>query len=139
MAYPLASVEHYEASFTPLPPDLSSKLGALLARASRKVRAECGEVDDRIASGEIDAELVADIVCEMVERAGSVPAGVVGGVASVQQGAGPYQQTLTFSDVVGRLYVGKDAKRQIGCGRQEAFTVPMVTEVPPCVYPWEQL
>lgn len=124
---PLATSGHYDDGFSPLPSHLASKIEGLIARAERKVRAECSEVDAKIAAGEIDPDLVADIVCEIVERATRAPAGLPAEAASYQQGAGPYQATVTFADAVGRMFVSKDAKRLLGCGRQVAFTVSMTT------------
>ena len=123
--WPLATRSHYRESFAPLPKPL--RLRPLLARASRKLRAECPCVDADIAAGALDPDLVADIVCEMVERATRQPGGMDGEVKSYQQGAGPYQATITFADAVGRLFLSKEARRLLGCGRQTAFTVSMTT------------
>lgn len=74
-----------------------------------------------------EAELSARLIvsCEMVKRA--MAAGDTGGVGvtSVQQGAGPYQQTTQFANPSGDLYLTKADKALLGFGKQGAFTVPM--------------
>lgn len=131
MAAPFADEAYYTANFgTPSP-----RVGAELARASRYLRAECPEIDQRIAlykidplaSGALDPDLAADVVCEMVQSASSSPAGV--GVESLQSGAGPFQQTLKYTNPVGDLFLTKKQRRLLGCGGQQAFTVPMAPVV----------
>lgn len=94
---------------------------------------------DPTAVGAVDPDLAADVVCEMVTTAASSPAGV--GIQSIQQGAGPYQETQTFTNPVGDLYLTKKQKRLLGCGGQQAFTVSMAPDVPvaPVVDGWVDL
>lgn len=125
---PLATEEYFLANFGPAPESIGDRLGPMLARASRIIRAACArvgiDVDQRIADGVLDADLVADIACEMVMEASNVPPDFMG-ASSVQQGAGPYQQTRQFSSPAGRLYLGKDARAKLGISTQRAFTVEM--------------
>lgn len=71
------------------------------------------------------------VSCEMVKRAMANPGGTDGvGIASSQSGAGPFQQTLQFSNPSGDLYVTKSDRALLGCGNQVAFTFPMVERLP---------
>lgn len=71
------------------------------------------------------------VVLAMLTRASSSPVAGLG-VTSVQEGAGPFQQTLQFANPTGDLYLTKAEKRQLGCGRQTAFEVDLL---PPVVAP----
>jgi hypothetical protein len=121
---PLADPTHYtEGGFGPAFDGLPS----LLARASRIVRAECKnagvDIDEWIASGRVDADLVADVVCDMVAYA---QAGPDVGVESVQQGAGPYQATLKYASAVGSLSFTKVHRKRLGIPGQRAFEVDLL-------------
>lgn len=134
MAEPFADEAYYVENFGSPPARIADRLDKELARASRYVRRECSGIDARIsayvldpsAPDGLDPDLVADVVCEMVTSAAGSPAGP--GIASVQQGAGPYQETLTYTNPVGDLYLSKKQRRLLGCGGQRAFTVSMAPE-----------
>lgn len=136
MADAFATDVYYVENFGPPPSRIADRLQAELDRASRYVRSECPGIDARIAQyaldptapGALDPNLAADVVCEMVATAGSSPGGL--GIQSIQQGAGPYQETQTFSNPVGDLYLSKKQKRLLGCGGQTAFTVSMAPDQP---------
>jgi hypothetical protein len=129
-----ATEDYYTENFGSPPARIADRLQKELDRASRYVRAECPDLDARIvafildptAPGAIDPDIAADVVCEMVTSAASSPGGV--GIGSIQQGAGPYQETLTFSNPVGDLYLSKKQKRLLGCGGQQAFTLNMAPD-----------
>ena len=65
---PLATVAQLEAIYRPLTDTERPVVTALLARASRILRARMPDVDARIAAGTLDAELVADVVSAAVLR-----------------------------------------------------------------------
>lgn len=100
-------------------------LEGLLARASRIVRAESAQVgvdiDARIEAELLDPELVADVVCDMVAYAAASPGGV--GVESLQQGAGPYQETVKFVNPVGQLSFTRVHRRRLGVPLRRAFEI----------------
>jgi len=137
MAEPFADEAYYVENFGPPPARVAGRIDKELARASRYVRSECPGLDARIAAyvldpgapGTVDPDVAADVVCEMVKSAAASPGGE--GIASLQQGAGPYQATQTFSNPVGDLYLSKKQKRLLGCGGQTAFTVSMSPPLPP--------
>lgn len=69
MADPFATKELVEKLWRPFAnAGEETRAIALLATATRIMRAAAPTVDDRIASGQLDAELVADIAAQMVIR-----------------------------------------------------------------------
>lgn len=123
----LADVHHYKGGEFALPAGTTDQvLTARLERASRVVRAECPGIDERIAAGTLDPDVAADVVCEMVESAISSEAGP--GVSSVQQGTGPFQETLTFSNPRGDLFLTSRHKRMLKGGKsgRRPFTVSVM-------------
>lgn len=98
-----------------------------LAAASRHVRARCRGIDERIANQNLDPELVVDVVCAMVARA--VPSTGLEGIATVQQGAGPFSQTKTLANPGGDLYLTRSEKVSLGCAGQRAGEVDPIAAV----------
>lgn len=92
----------------------------LLADAAVIIDAACPCSDGPTEAQEAQRLMVS---CAMVKRAMAVPGGL--GVNSVQQGAGPYQETVTYANPSGNLYLTKDERKLLGCGGQVAFTVSM--------------
>lgn len=87
----------------------------LLARASRAIDAECAGA--AVDPGAIDGELLADVCCEMVERAlgsGFAEVGATQGSMTV----GPFNASSTWSAPVGDLYLTAAQKRRLGILRQ---------------------
>lgn len=123
MTTSFADAAYYTQNEFTIPPEVSpQRIEVHLARASRYVRGEVPGIDARIAAGDVDPDLVADIVCELVETAVNAPGGP--GIASIQQGAGPYQETLTFANPRGDLYLTAKHRRLLAAGGQRrAFTV----------------
>lgn len=132
---PLAREDYYRENFGDPPARIALRLEKELARASRYVRRECPGIDDRIDLYEtdprspraLDPDVAADVVCEMVQSAAASEAGP--GIASLQQGAGPYQQTTQFVNPVGDLYLTKKQKRLLGCGGARAGNVDLIPDV----------
>ena len=116
MAY--AEIGDLEARWRPLSDDEKTRAGTLLDDAAVIIDTACPP-----ASPLTDAAARKMVSCSIVKRAMSAPAGVDGAVTSVQQGAGPYQQTTQYANPNGDLYLTKADRRLLGCGRQEAFTI----------------
>ena len=143
MAEPFADEDYFHDNFGSPPDSIRDRLAEELARASRYVRRECPGIDAKIsayaidptAPGTLDPEVAADVVCEMVRAGAAGSAGGVG-VQSLQQGAGPYQQTTNFSNPVGDLYLSKKQRRLLGYGGQQAFTIPMAQPAPRSPLGW---
>lgn len=132
-----ATVPELEARWRTLTGPEKVRAGTLLEDAAVRLDVACPP-SDPITAQEASARLI--VSCEMVKRAMSAPGGVEDvGVTSIQSGAGPFQQTKQFANPTGDLYLTKADKALLGCGRQVAFTVPLVAPVassePP--YWWE--
>ena len=118
-----ATVEDLEARWRTLTADERDRAGVLLEYAAVRLDAACPPSDPPTAQ-ELAARKI--VSCEMVKRAMATSGGIGGvGVTSVQQGAGPYQETVQFSNPTGDLYLSKSDRKLLGCGAQEAFTVSM--------------
>ncbi len=108
------------------------KLDKLLAQASRIVRAEAlqdgVDIGQRITDGLLDADLVSDVVCGMVQYAHNGPAidPSMMGANSVQAGAGPFQKTVSYSQALGSLSFTKVYRLRLGLGKQHAFEADLV-------------
>lgn len=75
------------------------------------------------------------IVCAVVRRAMTSP-GELAGMESLQQGAGPFQQTARPVNPHGDFYLTKAEKQALGLGAQKAFGV-QVAFGPTCAHlPW---
>lgn len=120
-----ATVEDLEARWRTLTADERDRAGVLLEDAAVRLDSACPPSDPPTAQ-ELAARKI--VSCEMVKRAMATSGGIGGvGVTSVQQGAGPYQETVQFSNPTGDLYLSKSDRKLLGCGAQEAFTVSMTT------------
>lgn len=127
MAY--ATVADLKARWRTLTSDEQSRAAVLLGDAAVRLDVLCPP-SDAPTENELDARKI--VSCEMVKRAMATPGGTDGvGVASSQSGAGPFQQTLQFSNPSGDLYVTKSDRALLGCGNQVAFTFPMVERLLP--------
>ncbi len=123
MAY--ATVEDVEVRWRPLSPDEKARAGVLLEDAAVYLDAVCVPSDPPTDS-ELSARLVVSVGMVKRAMASGTGAGAVG-VTSVQQGAGPYQETMQFANPTGDLYLTKGDRKLLGCGAQAAFTVSMST------------
>lgn len=101
-------------------------LSERLAAASRKVRNLDRDIDARIDDGDLDPDLVADVVCAMVAR--TVPADGMEGVHTLQTSVGPFQDSVRLANPGGDLYLTKGERRDLGIGGQRAFSVSLTGE-----------
>lgn len=104
MSDPFATAADLEAVWRPLTDAEEDRADALLARASRMIRRRWSNVDDRITSGDLDADEVSDVVLEMVQTAMTTP---TLGVSQESQTAGPYNHSVKYDNPAGRLYFSK--------------------------------
>lgn len=89
----LATVQDVEDAGFPVGAG-STRVTLLLLRASALVRAEFPRVDERIASGALDAALVASVVADMVRRVLANP----DGFKQSSETVGPFSRTGTYAD-----------------------------------------
>lgn len=115
---PFASSDDLKARWS----DLSdTKLAdTLLSDASQLIRDTCPGW-----AHASKATLIA-IACAMVKRA-MIAGSDNAGLSSTQETAGPYSQTLTYSNPTGDLYLTRAEKQRLGQGRQRAFSISMET------------
>lgn len=124
MAY--ADVSDVEDRWRTLSAPERTRAGFLLDDAAVEMDSVCLPSDPPTPT-ELAARMV--VSCRMVKRAMATPGGIEGiGVESIQAGAGPFQETQKFANPSGDLYLTKADKGLLGCGRQVAFTVPLISE-----------
>ena len=126
MATPFAEVTDLSKGWRALTTQEAARAADLLEKASRQVRAERPSVDDRIAAGTLDPDLVGDVVCDMVRRAIIVPVDQQP-VTQFSEGTGPFSQSITYSNPDGNLYLSKNERRRLGLIRQRASSVETAT------------
>lgn len=104
MSEPFATAIDLEEVWRPLTTEEEARADALLARASRMIRRRWSNVDDRIASGDLDVEEVSDVVLEMVQVAMTAP---LPGAESTNEQAGPFAFGIKYANPNARLYFSK--------------------------------
>lgn len=119
-----ATVTQLQAGWRSLTSAESAVATELLARASRKCRADVPDLDDRIADGIVEPGLAADVVCDMVRRAMAVAADLTG-VSQVSETVGPFSQSVSYQNPGGDLYLTKAERRQLS-GSRRAFSIGLV-------------
>lgn len=112
----------------PLTTEEAARADVLLADAAVRIRAACSTVDERLAADpqELDPDIPKLVSVEMVRRAMLAPVDQAA-MTQIQQTAGPFSQGGTFANPTGDLYLTKAEKQMLGCGGQQAFTVPAVS------------
>jgi hypothetical protein len=121
VAAPFATVADVEARWRTLSESEKLRAIVLIDDASDKIQTTCSSWEDASEA------TLRRITCAMVKRAMATPSAVDGAdVTSIQQGAGPYQATVQFSNPSGDLYLTKAEKFDLGCGKQKAFEVDLL-------------
>jgi len=121
MAEPFATAADLEVRWRPLSGDEQATAAALLTDASAIVRSEVKDIDERITLLKLDKDIVRAVVCSMVKRA--MVAGLQAGVSAQQQSAGPFAQSLTFTNPAGDLYLTRAERRRLGGVAARAFEI----------------
>lgn len=122
---PLTAVEDVQKRWRTLTSEESARVEVLIEDAEVVLRSECPGLDARIEAATLEVALVRAVVCGMVKRAMIGGAGDMLGVSSVQQGAGPFSQGLTYSNPMGDLYLTRADRRRLGFAGQKAFSVDL--------------
>lgn len=105
MAY--ATVADIEARWRPLSLDEQARATALLDDAA-------AIIDSLTSVGEDDLHAAKIVSCDMVIRSMSASAYDTYGVSSASMTAGPYTQSMTYSNPSGDMYLTKLEKRMLG-------------------------
>lgn len=126
MAPPFANVDDLRKHWAELPADREDEAAQKLIEASIEIRALYPDADARIAALTLDPDVPKLVVCRMVKRAmDNASRGGMDGIGSVQESAGPFAQTLNFTNPDGNLYLSKSDKRLLAAGRpgRKAWTI----------------
>lgn len=100
-----------------------------LHEASIEIRGNYPDLDRRIAvpieAGGMDPEIPKLVACRMVKRSMTAPDDHMAGVDQVQQSAGPFGQTLRFTNPDGNIYLSKGDRNLLKASRPKgkAFTI----------------
>lgn len=121
-----ATWQDVQARWRTLTADEQTLATTLLDDAAVELDGACPPSDPPTAR-ELSVRKIVSV--RMVKRAMVSPGGV--GVNSVQQGAGPYQETVQFSNPMGDLYLTKADRRLLGCGGQRAFMIDLLASQAP--------
>lgn len=130
-AFTLATAQDYEDRYGPQGAGDAAALAAHLARASRIVRDEFAregwDITVLIRAGKVQADTVADVVCDMVaymlrSASGDAPFGAT----QVSQTAGPYTQSASFKTPTGSLSFTRVHRRRLGLPVSRAFNIDLL-------------
>lgn len=116
MDMPLVNVSDLEARWRPLKEDERTRAAVLLQDAESLILSFGGDLET------LNIALVTPVVCAMVKRVMATPADQLA-VGSTQITAGPFSETLNYTNPTGDLYLTKAEKYQLGIGRQRMGSV----------------
>ena len=114
---PFAQVPDLESRWHALTESEKTQAEVLLSDASQLI------VDTMPGYVSASALTLTGIVCAMVKRA--MLAGDNAGVSSTQQTTGPFNESVSYTNPLGDLYLTKAEKQRMGRGVQKAFSVDM--------------
>ena len=119
---PFATVADLEDRWRGLSTAEQSRATVLLGDASQLILSENPD------AGELPADLLRMVTCNVVRRAMATPGGddSGGAISQTSMTAGPYQQSFTFSNPSGDLYLTKAERRWLGITSQKAFEVDLL-------------
>lgn len=131
MTFTLATAQDYADRYGPQEAGEAAMTSAHLARASRIVRDEFAreglDITVLIQAGRLQADTVADVVCDMVaymqrSAVGDTPFGAT----QVSQTAGPYTQSASYKTPIGSLSFTRVHRRRLGLPVSRAFNVDLL-------------
>lgn len=128
MAAPFATIEDLRKHWPDLPAELETTATTKLAEASLIIRGLYPGIDQRIASGRLDADVVNLVVCQMVATAlkRELKAPESDNVQQQSWTAGPYTQAMTFRLQEAELFLSGLHKKLLSGGgkrNQKAFMI----------------
>lgn len=129
--FTLATAQDYADRYGPQDAGEAAVTSAHLARASRIVRDEVAreglDITFLIQAGKIQADTVADVVCDMVAyMQRSAASDVPFGATQVSQTAGPYTQSASYKTPTGSLSFTRVHRRRLGLPTSRAFNVDLL-------------
>lgn len=121
-----ATVGDLEARWRVLDDDERVVAEVKLSDASVYLRGRVPDLDQRIADDLLDPDIPKIVVCGMVKRAMNTgPGGMLDGVSSVQNQAGPFGQTMNYSNPDGGWFLSKNDKQLLGVWKGRAFGIDL--------------
>lgn len=129
--FTLATAQDYADRYGPQDAGEAAVTSAHLARASRLIRDEFAreglDITVLIQAGKIQADTVADVVCDMVAyMQRSAASDVPFGATQVSQTAGPYTQSASYKTPTGSLSFTRVHRRRLGLPTSRAFNVDLL-------------
>lgn len=113
-----ATVSDLEARWRPLTEAERVSAQVLIADASQLI------IDERGSTSDVSTGTLKRVVCAIVKRAMAGPGGI--GVESLQTMAGPYQESVKYSNPTGDLYLTRAERKALGMVGQRAFEVDLM-------------
>lgn len=126
MAGDYADLADLKLHWSKLPAEDEADATQKLHEASVEVRGNYPDLDSRIGSGSLDAEIPKLVVCRMVKRALDVSEDApTAGFESMQFGTGPFTMGGKVHNPDGNVYLSAADKRLLGKSRskREAWTI----------------
>lgn len=117
--FPFATVAELKARWPDFPVGGDAFAAVLLEDASQYI------LDVAPSAADVSEGTRRRIVCAVVRRSMEVDGELVG-LESMQQGAGPYQETRKAINPHGDFYLTGQEKKALGGGRQRAFTIDLL-------------
>lgn len=102
MADPFADAGDVAARWRPLTDAEQTVANTLVADASSLIRARFPGIDDQVASGQVDANVLTMVVAGMVKRAMVAPPD---GLSQQSEAVGPYNRSQTFANPMGNVFL----------------------------------
>lgn len=117
---PFATVDDLKERWPDFPTGGEGHATVLLLDASQFILDECPTAADA------SVLTLKRIACAVVRRAMNADAADMAGYDSYQQGAGPFQETIKLRNPDGDLYLTRQERKSLGCGRQRAFSIDLL-------------
>lgn len=124
LTVPFATASDLAARWRPLSTEETARADVLLSDASQLILDEDARGIYSAAADPASTTLVR-IVCAMVKRAMLAPTGDGGPVSQMQQAAGPFSMSTTYSNPAGDVYLTNAERRALGFTRLRAGSVDM--------------
>lgn len=127
LTVPFATTNDLEDRWRPLTADEANRATVLLGDASQLILDEdrLGTLDSLV---DPPSRTLVRVVCDVVRRAMLTPIDTAA-VTAMQQSAGPFALSATYSNPAGDLYLTRAERRALGFSTQRAGAVDMwVTE-----------
>lgn len=120
LPFPFATLAELKARWPDFPTGADTFAGTLLEDASQYI------LDVAPSAAGVSAATRRRIACAVARRSMTAEGSEMIGFESIQQGAGPYQETRKATNPHGDFYLTGQEKKALGVGRQRAFTIDLL-------------